>query len=330
MRTSIRQVAERAGVSAMTVSRVMRGQNHKVSEQTRQRILEVVQELDYVPVRAAMQNRHVETHVIGLVPYYVSFPNNQLDALTYEGVCDAARSHGYDLLIMLRDEADWMANRQEVRFLDRRSDGFIFISPGIGEWSAALQALQKHEVPAVVCYRRDVPEGVAWVDPDNEAIMRLGVEKLRAAGHRKIAYVGGVLSNTRRNFDDIERARIFEKIMLEGKSKKLLIFTGATPDWTLHPDLLPSLLKAGVTGVVCLDDLLALMLWDELEKRGLKVPRDFSIIGVDNSPQGEARGLSSVAFSYQDVGRLAVQAWLDLKAGKTPAESLESRAGAAT
>ena len=305
----------------MTVSRVMRGQNHKVSEQTRQRILAVVEELDYVPVRAAMQNRHVETHVIGLVPYYVSFPNNQLDALTYEGVCNAAREDGYDLLIMLRDESDWMANRQEVRFLDRRSDGFIFVSPGEGEWSAALKALEKHEVPAVVCYRRDVPKGVAWIDPDNEAIVRRGVEELRAKGHRKIAYAGGVISNTRRNFDDAERTRIFEKVMREGKTKKPLIFTGLTPDWTLHPDLLPALLKANVTGVVCLNDLLALLLWDEMVKRGLKVPRDFSIIGVDNSPQGAARGLSSMAFSYQDVGRLAVQAWLELKAGETPEQA---------
>lgn len=305
----------------MTVSRVMRGQNHKVSDETRQRILAAVHELDYVPVRAAVQNRHVETHVIGLVPYYVSFPNNQLDALTYEGVCGAARSRGYDLLIMLRDEADWMVKRQEVRFLDRRSDGFLFISPGAGEWGAALKALKKHDIPTVVCYRRDVPKGVAWVDPDNEAIVRLGVDNLRAQGHRKIAYVGGVLSNTRRNFDDVERARLFEEITQAGKTKKPLFFTGVTPDWILHPDLLPALLKANVTGVVCLNDIIALMLWGELEKRGFKVPRDFSIVGVDNSPQGAARGLSSVAFSYQEVGQLAVQAWLELKAGKSAAQA---------
>jgi DNA-binding LacI/PurR family transcriptional regulator len=255
------------------------------------------------------------------VPYYVSFPNNQLDALTYEGVCGAARSRGYDLLIMLRDESDWMANRGEVRFLDRRSDGFLFISPGAGEWSAALKALRKHEIPTVVCYRRDVPKGIAWVDPDNEAIVRLGVENLRAKGHKKIAYVGGVISNTRRNFDDVERARIFEEIIFEGKPKKPLVFTGITPDWTLHPDVVPSLLKANVTGIVCLNDIIALMLWDELEKRGLKVPRDFSLVGVDNTSQAEVRGLSSIAFRYQEVGRLAVQAWLELKAGKSAAQA---------
>ena len=59
MRSSIRQVAERAGVSAMTVSNVLRNRATKTSEQTRQRVLLAVHELDYVPVRAAAQNRHV-------------------------------------------------------------------------------------------------------------------------------------------------------------------------------------------------------------------------------------------------------------------------------
>lgn len=329
-------MAARAGVSAMTVSRVLRGQHNLVSDETRARILEAVRDLDYVPVRAAMQNRHVETHVIGLVPYYINFPNNQLDALTYEGICRAARKQGYDLLVMLRDEADWMINRQEVRFLDRRSDGFIFISPGTGEWSEALQALKRHTIPSVVCYRRDVPSGVGWVDPDNDEIVRLAVEHLRSHGHRKIAYLTGAtpasdasqlsLSGARHNYDDEQRRAAFTRLMQGGTPKKRgafkahYILSGATSDWRLDPNVLTQLGKLGVTGVVCINDLLALLLWDELEKQNWRVPHDLSIVGVDDSPQAAARGLSSVAFGYDEVGRLAIEAWLQLRSGKKAAQ----------
>src|SRR5580693_2218843 len=101
MRASIRQVSERANVSAMTVSRVLRGRDDLVSPDTRERVLAAVRELDYIPVRFAAQNRHVETRIVGVVPHMTDLSRG-LDLDTLNGVASTARVNGYDVLLMLR------------------------------------------------------------------------------------------------------------------------------------------------------------------------------------------------------------------------------------
>lgn len=328
MRSTIRQVAERAQVSRMTVSRVLQGRKHQVNDATYQRVLAVIQEMNYAPVRPAMQNRHIETNTIGLVPYDRNPSRNLIDSLTFEGLCEGASQHSYDLFIMLRGEAEWMANREEMRFLDRRSDGFIFISPGINEWKTALETLLQHDIPAIVCYRRDVPEGVAWVDPDNERIVQLAVDHLLAHGHRRLAYLSGPKTTTSSNgllanvsgprvhYDDEARLRYFhERLHASGLDENTFVLCPADPNWTLSQSEAQQLLDSGATGVVCINDHLALQLRHHLEALGYNVPGDMSIVGVDNQLQAAHGNLSSIGFGYDAVGRHAVQAWIALRRG---------------
>lgn len=331
MRATIRQVAERAQVSRMTVSRVLQGRKDQVNEETYARVLAAMHEMNYVPVRPAMQNRHVETNTISIVPYYLKPARSLVDSLTFEGLCEQAGENGYDLTIMLRGEAEWMANREELRFLDRRSDGFIFISPGCGEWQMAFEALLQYSIPTVVCYRRDVPEGIAWVDPDNESIIQLALECLTRAGHKNIAYVAGPqpdqtdsdklpnLSGARPNFDNAERQRYFTEIMqsLGHKEFSECIVWTKDPNWDFTREELRNLLKSGVTSVVC-GDHQALQIMDHAQALKIRIPQDFSIVGIDNQAEAAHRGLTSVGFGYDEIGRLAVQAWLELNNG-TPA-----------
>lgn len=333
MRSSIRQVAERAQVSPMTVSRVLQGRKNQVNEETYSRVMVAIQELNYVPVRAAVQNRHSETNTIALVPYYVKPSRSLVDSVTFEGLCEMAGSNGYDLTIMLRGEAEWMANREELRFLDRRSDGFIFISPGCGEWQMAFETLVQHEIPTVVCYRRDAPAGVAWVDPDNESIIRLALERLTGAGHRNIAYGAGPrlnqidneklpnLSGARPSFDNQERLRYFSEMMtargLDDYADQI-IWTRDT-DWHFTAEEFRGLLERGTTALIC-GSHQALQILDHARNTGIVIGQDFSIIAVDDHPESAHRGLTTMDFGYDEVGRLAVQAWLDLHRGGKPAE----------
>lgn len=334
MRPSIRQVAEKAQVSPMTVSRVLQGRKNLVNEATYQRVLTVLHDLNYVPVRPVVQNRQTETGAIGLVPYHVHLARNPIDSLTFEGACEGAAKNSFDLYIMLRPEAEWMANREELRFLDKRCDGFIFISLGMGEWQTALESLVQNNIPAVACYRRDVPEGVAWIDPDNQEIVRLAVEALVEQGHTSLAYFGGPRPNTGTSgllpdvsgtwviYDNEERLRLFrEMTAAQGlEDARQFNFHVTDPEWSVSQDEFQALLNSGVTGVICVNDLLALNLWDTLEQNGLKVPEDFSIVGVDDTLHARYRGLTSIAFGYDTVGSLAVATWLELRQGKPAAE----------
>ena len=330
MRASIAQVARHANVSPMTVSRVARGRKNQVSPETYERVMNAMRELNYVPMRTSFQNRHVETSTIGYVPHDLDVPHNLIDSMTLEGICKAARAHGYDMLLMLRDEADWAANRQIVRFLDRRSDGFIILSPRCGEWSDLFEVLIEQNVPVVVCYRRDVPEGMAWIDPDNEEVERLAVGHLAQHGHCRLALLVNPSAHHKAqeievveragehdHFDDIERERFFKGFVgkLCGAQGQADIVRALDSNWQLFPDTVEFLLSRGITGVICGDNV-AMQLWDMAEKVGLKVPDDFSIVGVDNIAEAAQRGLTSVAFGYDEVGRLAVEAWMGLQRGE--------------
>ena len=72
-----------------------------------------------------------------------------------------------------------------------------------------------------------------------------------------------------------------------------------------------------MTGVVCINDHQALELWAVADEMGIRVPDDLSIIGVDNIPEGAARGLSSIGYSPVEIGRLAVDSLVTLMKGAT-------------
>lgn len=323
-RASIRQVAELARVSPITVTRVLRGQAG-VAEETRERVLAAVRRTNYIPVRSAVQNRHSITHVVGLVPYFSDLTEHRIDSDTYKGICRVARREGYDLLVLLRDESDWMADRAEMRFLDRRSDGFVFISAESGEWQTALEKLVQHAIPVVVCYRRDVPDGIAWVDPDNDAIIELLVDTMARRGHRRIGYLpgrGGAGENGARiatAYDDAMRQSAFARMAREAGVHGIVLGTALT-DWTPDPRVLEEIRGKGVTGVICVNDLLALRLWDLAEDAGLRIPHDLSIAGVDDLPEAEMRGLTSVAFGYDRIGEEAMKSWVRLIRSESPAD----------
>lgn len=302
MRSNIRQVAERAGVSRTTVSNVLLGRHDIVAPDKCRLVMEAVRELDYVPVRPTLQNRHTETRVVALP---VDEPRKigwGINSGTYMGMCESAMSHGYDVLMLLRPDPDWATESSQVQFLDRRSDGIVFASPIIGESQATFKTLVKHEIPTVVCYRRDLPNGIAWVDPDNKGIMFQAVEHLVQMGHTKIAHLS---EDQQRLFDNLERRRYFQEAMCHYGLSEWANTIVAAPTYSVTPDVVEQIMSLGVTAVTCHNDLLALNLWTTMESMGLSVPDDLSIVGVDGL-EAEERGLTSVEFSFSDVGRKAV------------------------
>ena len=319
MRATIRSIAQEAGVSNVTVSNVLRGLDNRASQETRARVLEAAQKLNYIPVKPpTTQNFHVETRVVTMVPEYHDIRHPDLDLFTYQGVIERARRHGYNVLTMLCHDHAKSVGREELRFLDRSSDGFIFTVSLQEHWLHVLGMLGQNRVPSVICYCRDVPDGVAWVDVDNESAMAQAVGHLVDAGHKRIAFLAGPPDN----FDANERRRGWVCAMQErglDASEKFIV-QAAGKDYVQDVAAIAGVKNLGVTAAVCFNDTLALALWDALQAQGLGVPEDFSIIGMDDRIEARERGLSSLAFSFADVGRLAMDAWLELKNGGEAAD----------
>jgi len=304
MRPNIRQVAERAGVSRTTVSNVLLGRQGVVAPEKFELVLRIVKELDYVPVRPSLQNRHNETRVIALPLDEPGKIGWGINTGTYIGMCQAAMANNYDVMMLLRPNPDWAKERGQVQLLDRRSDGIVFASPHIGESQAVFETLVRHDIPTVVCYRRDVPDCVAWVDPDNLSIVEQQLDHLMEMGHRRIGYL---TDGVERLFDTVERQRYFEAGVRQRKLAECADLVFEANFFQLSESQVQSILESGVTALACHNDLLAIQLIQQLASRGVRVPEDMSVIGVDGQ-DAEAHGLTSVEFSFFDVGYRAVEA----------------------
>ena len=330
VRPNVQQVAERAGVSRMTVSRVLQNRRDQVSPETYERVVVALRELDYVPVKMAFQSHHNQTHVVGLVPHSTYLPRHQIDLQTVGAVCHRGAQCGYDVMIAQRGESEWMAGREEIRFLDRRTDGFIFISPGAHEWNSVFEALVRHSVPVVACYRRDVPEGVAWVDPDNRDMMNQAFDCLLRAGHTHIAYLAPPAktsdnpmlladrSGTRSNFDHTQRYATFVRRMKElgHEDPESAVFRARTGFMSLEEDQVDALLQSGATAAIGFCGELGVRLHASLLARGIGVPEDFSIVNLDWWIESGVRNLTHVTFDMEEMGRCAMDAWIELTQGK--------------
>lgn len=317
MRASIADVAKRAQTSPMTVSNVLRGRTHKVSEATRQRVLAAVQELKYVPVRSSMQNRHIETRVIGLVFDAIDIAQNFIAFQTYCGLQEGARQFDYDLMTLLRTPTEWMAGQEEYFFRDRRCDGFIFINPLKRE--KVLDFLVSQKIPAVACYSSNLPEGIVSIVPDNEMAMRLAVQHLKQRGHSRIAHITGAVWHS----DMQSRIKGFQLAMREAGFDEYAdcIFEGADDKWQ---DCLPDVAEftsRGITAIICGTDKFALALWDKLEAAGLSVPADISLIGIDGVPEAIRKGLTTVVNPFQKIGFAAIESLNGLLQGNSDWES---------
>jgi DNA-binding LacI/PurR family transcriptional regulator len=304
MRATIAQVAARAETSPMTVSNVLRGRDKRVSEPTRQRVLEAVRELKYVAVRSAMQNRHVETRIIGLVVDKIQITKSSIGANTYEGLQEGAREHGYDLLTLLRVPPTWGLAHQELTFLDRRCDGFIFVNPLNRQ--GALELLVEHDIPVAACYSVDVPQGVSTVIPDNATAMMIAVKHLKNRGHSRIAHVVGDAWHS----DSRERREWFQHYMREEGLRSYAdgILERDDEKGEVPIAALKSILqRKKITAFACSTDALALDVWTKLESLGLQVPRDISIVGMDDIAAGALRGLTTVRNPFYEIGKAAVE-----------------------
>ncbi|MBA3846804.1 MAG: substrate-binding domain-containing protein [Planctomycetes bacterium] len=239
---------------------------------------------------------------------------------TLSGLRAGAIEHGYDLLMSLRPTPEWLAGREEATVLDKRCDAYLFALPKRRD--KLLAALGASGTPAVALYATDVPPGVAWVGPDNALAMRLAVDRLHGAGHRRIAHLAGLplLSEAR------ERAAAFTAAMrahgLDEWSERIV-----AADWNPRAPgaaaACDRVLDWKPTAVVCANDFLALGLIACAKDRELNVPGDLSLVGMDDVREAAERGLTTVRNPFYAIGRAAVGAAVAIIQGTPPDDACQ-------
>ncbi|MGV3616484.1 MAG: LacI family DNA-binding transcriptional regulator [Fimbriimonas sp.] len=302
MRVTIRDVAERAGVSAMAVSVVLNGAGGRkvtVTPEKAERIREAARELRYQPNHLARSFRNNRTGQVAVVfQHFGHFrPHSAYRGDVMNGVMDALFPHDYTLSLCPK-----LMRHGGTGFVsDGRFDGVLWCRPDLTEDSAT--ALQEARVPVVMMH---APPGTVLGIPtfcaDNEGAMRRVVSHLVSLGHERIAYV----------IDPVSEHSV------EGQARSDALRNAARRAGLPEPDMLVldedhdvlgryGAPEAPHSALVCFSDELAGFVLASCERLGVEVPGHISVVGFDSSPLCETTRprLTSVA---QPVERMAFEA----------------------
>ncbi|MDX3767483.1 MULTISPECIES: LacI family DNA-binding transcriptional regulator [unclassified Streptomyces] len=312
---TIRDVAQAAEVHVSTVSRAFSAP-HLVKRETRERVLAIAAELGYQPNETARALTTGRTRNLGLIVSDIAnpfFPPLIKAAQAY------ARVRGYQVFVADTDE-DAAVEEELIQTLARQVDGVILVSPRlandlIGRLGGALPfVLVNRSVAGLSAVLMDVANGAA-----------LAVDHLAGLGHRHLALVCG----PRGSWTSAQMRRAAGKAAADQGVR--LDVLGPNPP-TEHGGIAatPAVLGTGATGVIAYNDLVAIGLIEGLDGQNVRVPRDISVIGVDDTVAGRLNRprLTTVAMPTAAAGRTAVD--LLIQALETSGEPATARTMLAT
>lgn len=294
---TLADVARLAGVSAMTVSRVLR-EPGKVKDDTRHVVHEAMAQLRYRPNPLARGLARGRSQCIGVVMFDTA---QYGPASALLGVERAARARGYGVSIVAIERPDRDAVREAVDSLDdRRVDGLVVIAPFVRTSGALLGLVRR--TPIVVAEAGHEGEApIVAIDQREGA--RLATEHLLDFGHRTVHHVAGPAEW----IESHVRSDGWRKALA---TREAAVYAPIRGDWSAQSGYEAGRQLADdpeVTAVFVANDQMALGLLHALHTCGVRVPQDVSVVGFDDTPES-AYFLPALTTVRQDFDRLGVSA----------------------
>lgn len=310
---TIKDIAKECNVSITTVSNVLNDKS-KVGEQTKQKILEVIQKRGYRPNTIAQGLRSQKTKTIGIIADDIAqFTTPEI----IEGIMSYCEKKGYrttvrNLRMYARWQDAWYYNKTAyhsvldpmLEELDSHMvDGVIYIA-GHARKIDCFPA--DYRTPAVMAYAYEQNPRVPSVLIDDEVSAYQIVRYLIQNGHRRIGVIGGREDNihTQKRLLGYQRALYEAEILY---NPELVRFA----DWEKDSgyDKVKGLLKANITAVFCMTDRLAGGVYQYLNELGLRVGHDLAVVGFDNQILAEymVPGLTTMALPLEEIGSVSAK-----------------------
>lgn len=316
---NLKQIAEAAGVSLATASRVLSGSDYPVKEELRRRVLDVATELDYVPNAKARSLLHGTSSMIGVVVGDVSDP---FFSAMIGGIHTAAAGTGY-MVTIVNTYRDPDTEIEAIRALEaQRVDVLIVAGSGLtqpsyqGDLERRIASFCRAKKSVVLIGRHHIPDDlpVSRITVDNVAAGRRMAEHLKSLGHERVA----LLSGDGQLLSTLDRAQGFREVLGEGL--------------TLHP-VAPTrdgghqgtleLLRAGTdaTAIAATADQMALGALVALREEGISVPEDMSVAGFNDIEISKdlVPSLTSMHLPLREIGGTSLEFGLKGLAGEVHA-----------
>ncbi|MGA0865842.1 MAG: LacI family DNA-binding transcriptional regulator [Candidatus Nanopelagicaceae bacterium] len=316
-RAGIKDVADLAGVSIATVSRALRGMQH-VSVETRKRILEAAERLDY-PIPLSPNKRiYGRTNSVGVVAPYVS---RWYFAQVINGVEGALRESGLDLLLYNFSQMKGRERLFQHQLLKGRVDALIVIS--LPPTEEEFESMLSLGIPIALVGMHH--ENCSSVAIDDVAAARTATRHLVNQGHKEIAIISGspkdpfnfsVPQDRRKGFIEVlaesglswdPSREVFGEFTMQGAER-------AIDELLARPNR--------PTAIFAQSDEMAIGAMRAIRRHGLRVPEDVSLIGFDGHEMAEFFDLTTIEQPVTRMGEMA--AWSITEKLKNPSSEFHS------
>ena len=310
---SIKDIARAARVSHSTVSRALRN-SPLVNAETRELIRKIAAEQGYSVSAAARSLVTGRTNTIGVVVTSIS---NPFAGEIVAGVEEFALARGYSILLST-SQSDPAREMRAVQSLhEHRVDGILVSSSRVGR--LYMPVLAEMKVPIVLINNEHPGEFIHSVSIDNLRAGRDATSHLVELGHKRIGYAGNQYGLQA----DTDRFSGYRQIVEEadiGFAPELVVHGDGGPEGGMRAVTRLLALPDPPTAVFCFNDMQALGALRAARERGLKVPSDLSVVGLDDLYLSSYTDppLTTVQQPKQEMGRLAAQMLLELLSGKNP------------
>ncbi|WP_448536052.1 LacI family DNA-binding transcriptional regulator [Pseudothermotoga sp.] len=273
---TMKDIAEKAGVSVNTVSRVL---NNKpdISKETREKILRIAKELGYIKNITASSLRSNQTKIVGVILEDIT---NLFFAEVMKGMEAAARKYGYQLLLM-NTGTDPKKQREAIQtLLERRVEG-ILITP-TEDGLSDFERLSHINVPAVIVGRHIERLQLDEIHSDEVKGGYLATKHLLLRGRKKILFINSVPENSAARM----REEGYRKALREANVHlpEDYIIVSSEPNMEAGYDAVLKAIekKLDFDGIFCYNDMFAFGAMRALEELGKRVPQDVAVVGYDD------------------------------------------------
>ncbi len=311
---SIRDVAEASGVSLTTVSLVLNNGDARISQPTRERVLEVIERLGYRPNRLAqgLQNRRSNILAI-LVPHLGHTFADPYFGELISGIYDRATRAGYKILLEAAGSA-FVRQRRYLDLFDRCFvDGMLFM--GVNDEHRFINKFKDRQRPLMLV--NNVWDKVDSVVADYASAGRLAADHLVSLGHRSIGMIHGA--------GDVETARQLKKAFSEQLAQNGIELPANQMEDGLYTEegggeAAEALVRrhTGLTAIFTGNDKMAAGAIQRLLAIGYRVPGDVSVIGCDDMHHARfvTPSLTTIRTPLFELGRRACQRLIERLRGQ--------------
>lgn len=318
MSTRMKDIARDLGVSVITISKVLR--NHPdVGDETRERVLARVKELDYRPNLAARSLVTGRTYLVGLVVPDLLHP---FFAEIAKSLSEALRESGYYLIVSSSDEDPDLEEQEINQLLARRLDTLIVAS--CRSTVELFFRIEKQKTPYVLIDRNLPGLSANFVGVDDEAVGMLATRHLIDVGCRKIAHIRGPETSP-----GIRRVEGYKRALTQSGIKIIDDYIIREPKGDVETrqrgaEAMRQLLnlKPRPDGVFCFNDPMAMGAMNYALEQGVRIPEDIALIGCGNLHYDDALSvpLSSINQHSRRIGQEAGRIALGILNSKAPSK----------